>query len=144
VPITATNGQSGGFTVTDIVPLCFNKRRVLYIGDYELRGPADQIEQNTKRYIEKHTGRTLAEDEWIKIALTDKQVKANPRLNRLTISKLDKRNKPAKPYKAIECDSASTSTACCRSRLKSSANAKRNSERPCLPHSASWRSKRPE
>jgi hypothetical protein len=26
-----------------------NKRRVLYVGDHELRGPADQIEANTKR-----------------------------------------------------------------------------------------------
>ena len=56
VPITATNGQSGGFIVNDIVPLLKNQRRVLYIGDYELRGPADQIEANTKRYIEEHTG----------------------------------------------------------------------------------------
>jgi hypothetical protein len=104
VPPTATNGQSGGFIVTDIVPLLLNKRRVLYIGDYELRGPADQIEQNTKRYVEEHTGRTFADDEWIKIALTDKQVKARPTLRRLEISKLDNRYKPAKPYKAIECE----------------------------------------
>ena len=103
-PITATNGQSGGFIVTDIVPLLIGDRRVLYIGDYELRGPADQIEQNTKRYIEEHTGRTFGEGEWTKIALTDKQVKANVRLERLAISKLDKRHKPAKLYEAIECE----------------------------------------
>ena len=47
VPITATNGQSGGFIVTDIVPLLMSAREVLYIGDFELRGPADQIEENT-------------------------------------------------------------------------------------------------
>ena len=103
-PITATNGQSGGFTVTDIVPLLMRDRRVLYIGDYELRGPADQIEQNTKRYIEKHTNRAFDAGEWMKIALTDKQVKASVRLERLAISKLDKRHKPAKRYKAIECE----------------------------------------
>jgi ribonuclease HII len=80
VPITATNGQCGGFIVTDIVPLLQDRRKVLYVGDYELRGPADQIETNTKRYIEEHTGRTFGPDEWIKIALTDEQVKANPRL----------------------------------------------------------------
>jgi hypothetical protein len=103
-PITATNGQCAGFTVTDIVPLLRRKRRVLYIGDYELRGPADQIEQNTKRYIEEHTGRTFGENEWTKIALTEKQVKASKRLERLSITKLDKRYKPARPYEAIECE----------------------------------------
>ena len=77
---------------------------MLYIGDYELRGPADQIEQNTKRYIEEHTGRTFGPDEWTKIALTEKQVKASPRLKRLAITKLDKRYKPAKEYEAIECE----------------------------------------
>lgn len=103
-PITATNGQCGGFIVTDIVPLLRGNRRVLYIGDYELRGPADQIEQNTKRYIEQHTGRKLDPSEWTKIALTDEQVKANPRLKRLAITKLDNRHKPAKEYQAIECE----------------------------------------
>ena len=81
-----------------------NNRRVLYIGDYELRGPADQIEQNTKRYIEEHTGRIFGPDEWTKIALTEKQVKASKRLERLAITKLDKRYKPARPYEAIECE----------------------------------------
>jgi hypothetical protein len=57
VPISATGGQCGGFTVTDIVPLLRDRRHVLYIGDYELQGPADQIEQNTKRYIEEHAQR---------------------------------------------------------------------------------------
>jgi hypothetical protein len=104
VPITATNGQSGGFTVTDIVPLLMQDRRVLYIGDYELRGPADQIEQNTKRYIEEHTGRTFGEREWTKIALTEQQVDTNTRLRRLAITKLDNRYKPAKWYEAIECE----------------------------------------
>lgn len=104
VPITATNGQSGGFIVTDIVPLLRGKRRVLYIGDYELRGPADQIEQNTKRYIEEHAGRIFDDGEWTKIALTEKQVNTTPRLRRLSITKLDNRYKPAKEYEAIECE----------------------------------------
>ena len=103
VPITATNGQSGGFIVTDIVPLLEDDRRVLYIGDYEMRGPADQIEANTRRYIEEHTGREFG-DRWMKIALTDRQVKASSRLKQLSIHKLDKRNKPAKEYEAIECE----------------------------------------
>jgi hypothetical protein len=105
VPFTATNGQCGGFTVTDIVPLLTgNDRKVLYVGDHELRGPADQIEANTRRYIEKHADRTFDDKTWIKIALTEKQVKARPRLKRLTITKLDKRYKPPLAYQAIECE----------------------------------------
>ena len=103
VPITATNGQCGGFIVTDIVPLLKGNRRVRYVGDFELRGPADQIEQNTKRYIEEHTSRVFG-DRWMKIALTEQQVKANKRLERLSITKLDKRYRPAKEYEAIECE----------------------------------------
>jgi hypothetical protein len=39
-PIAATGGQCGGFIVNEIVPLLGGQRRVLYIGDHELRGPA--------------------------------------------------------------------------------------------------------
>jgi hypothetical protein len=104
VPITATNGQSGGFIVNEIVPPLMRKRRVLYIGDFELRGPADQIEQNTRRYVEEHSDRMFGELEWTKIALTEQQVDANARLRRLAISKLDNRYKPARRYEAIECE----------------------------------------
>jgi hypothetical protein len=104
-PITATGGQSGGFIVTDICPpLAKNDRRVLYIGDFELRGPADQIEDNTRRYIEQHTGRVFDNGQWTKIALIKKQLNDSKRLQRLTITKLDKRYKPARRYEAIECE----------------------------------------
>jgi hypothetical protein len=104
-PITATGGQCGGFIVTDIVPLLRGRRKVLYVGDHELRGPADQIESNTRRVIEKHTGRKFVVGvDWIKIALTERQVKASARLQRLSITKLDKRYKPPKEYEAIECE----------------------------------------
>jgi hypothetical protein len=104
-PITSTGGQCGGFIVTDIAPLLVrNDRRVLYVGDCELRGPADQIEANTKRYIEEHTGRKFGPGEWTKIALTEKQVNASVRLRRLAITKLDKRCKPPREYEAIECE----------------------------------------
>ena len=103
-PTTATNGQCGGFPVTDIVPLLMGEREVLYIGDFELRGPADQIEANTRRYIEAHTGRDFSLGGWTKIALTKEQVEARPELRNLAITKLDKRNKPAKEYEAIECE----------------------------------------
>jgi hypothetical protein len=108
VPITATGGQCGGFTVTDIVPLLHDHRHVLYIGDYEQRGPADQIEGNTRRYIEQHAERFFDDRSWRKIALTDEQVnedtETGERLRRLAIEKLDRRYKPARPYQAIECE----------------------------------------
>jgi hypothetical protein len=101
-PITATNGQCGGFLVTDVVPLLRdNDREVLYIGDYELRGPADQIEANTRRYLEQHAGRAIR---WTRIALTQAQVEADPRLLQLVIEKLDHRFKPHRAYKAVECE----------------------------------------
>jgi hypothetical protein len=105
VPITATKGQCGGFLVTDIVPLLAdNDRRVLYIGDFELRGPADQIEANTRRYIEEHAQRKFTEETWTKIALTEAQVAADRALLKLKIDKLDRRYRPPKSYEAVECE----------------------------------------
>ncbi len=143
-PITATNGQSGGFIVTDIAPKLRVKRRVLYIGDYELRGPADQIEANTRRYIEEHTNRVFSDRDWTKIALTAAQVKASPRLKRLTITKLDKRYKPAKEIRrssarlsarAYVRRSGEHSIACCPSRRATLWSASRRSARKSVPRS---------
>jgi hypothetical protein len=104
-PIVATGGQCGGFIVTDIVPLLEdNDRDVLYIGDCEIGGPADQIEANTRRYIEEHAGRTFTTKSWSRVALTREQVNRNPRLRELKIQKLDRRYKPPRPYEAIECE----------------------------------------
>jgi hypothetical protein len=104
-PITATGGQSAGHIVNEIVPLLQgNERKVLYIGDCEERGPGDQIEANTRRYIEEHAGRTFTPDTWIKVALTPEQVARSPRLRRLAIDKVDNRCKPPRPYKAVECE----------------------------------------
>jgi hypothetical protein len=104
-PITATNGQCGGFIVTEIVPLLIgNERPVLYIGDCEVSGPADQIEANTRRTIEEHSGRVFTPETWSRVALTREQVNRNPRLRSLVIDKLDRRYKPPRPYQAIECE----------------------------------------
>jgi hypothetical protein len=104
-PITATNGQSGGFIVTDIAPkLVGNHRKVLYIGDCEVGGPADQIEDNTRRYIEEHSGRVFTPETWSRVALTREQVNRNPRLRNLVIDKIDRRYKPPRHYQAIECE----------------------------------------
>jgi hypothetical protein len=101
-PITATNGQSGGFLVTDVVPkLRGNTRSILYIGDHEVGGPGDQIENNTRRYLERYAERNI---DFTRIALTAEQVAADRRLLGLVIDKIDRRCKPPRPYKAIECE----------------------------------------
>jgi hypothetical protein len=103
-PIAATSGQCGGFLVNEIAPLLAdNDRRVLYVGDHELRGPAEQIEANTRRYLEEHANRVFAAD-WEKIALTEVQVRANPRLRQKVITKIDRRYKPPREYEAVECE----------------------------------------
>lgn len=107
-PIGATNGQCGGFLVTDVVPLLRgNVRRVLYIGDHEIGGPADQIEDNTRRYLEEHVGRRI---NWTRVALTQAQVDADPRLLGLVIEKTDRRSKPPRTYKAVECEAVGQAT----------------------------------
>jgi len=104
-PITATGGQKHGFIVTDIVPLLKgNDRKVLTVCDCEVDGPADQIEGNTRRIIEQHTGRTFTAQTWSRVALTPEQKARNPRLRRLAIDKVDNRNKPPKRYRGIECE----------------------------------------
>jgi hypothetical protein len=108
VPITATGGQSGGFLVKDVVPRllndtgAYNGREILYIGDHEVGGPGDQIEANTNRYLVRHTDQAAVR--WLRIALTQRQVDANKRLLGLVIDKVDNRCKPARPYKAVECE----------------------------------------
>jgi hypothetical protein len=104
IPVTATGGQSAGHIVNEVVPLLRGTRRVLYIGDHELRGPAEQIEENARRLIEEHAERTFGPGEWTKIALTATQVNSSPRLRALAIEKVDRRYKPPKPYEAIECE----------------------------------------
>ena len=104
-PIGATGGQSGSYLVNDVAPLLQgNARPLLYIGDHELRGPADQIEANALYYLEKHADRTFTDDTWSRIALTDEQVAKSKRLQRLVITKFDNRYKPPRQYEAVECE----------------------------------------
>ena len=70
----------------------------------EVSGPADQIEANTRRYIEEHSGRVFTAKTWSRVALTREQVNRNPRLRNLAIDKIDRRYKPPRPYQAIECE----------------------------------------
>ena len=104
-PISGTGGQCGGHLVNKAVPLLVgNERKVLYLGDCEERGPGDQIEANTRHYIEEHAGRTFTAKTWIKVALTPEQVVRNSRLRALTIDKVDNRYRPPRPYRAVECE----------------------------------------
>jgi hypothetical protein len=105
VPIGATGGQSGGFLVNEVAPLLKgNERPVLYIGDHELRGPADQIEANALCYLEDHASRRFNDDTWSRVALTEQQVAKSKRLQRLVITKFDNRCKPPRKYEAVECE----------------------------------------
>lgn len=87
VPITATKGQCGGFLVNKVVPLLRRDRPVLYIDDFELRGPGEQIEDNTRRRLERHLNKEI---KWERIALTKEQVDADPHLQSLVIDKIDR------------------------------------------------------
>lgn len=98
VPIGATNGQSGGFLHTDVAPVLVPDRRVLYLGDWEERGPGEQIETNTRRVLE-----TYAPLRWERLALTGEQFDRYG-LAALAIEKLDARNKPPKRYLAVETE----------------------------------------
>jgi hypothetical protein len=105
VPITATKGQCKGHIVTKVAPLLVDEDRCVgYIGDHELRGPGEQIESHTRRAIEEHALRAFDDTTWERIALTQAQVDANPRLKREVITKTDNRYNPARKYKAVECE----------------------------------------
>ena len=104
-PITATGGQKLGHLVNEIVPMLKdNDRKVGYIGDCEVGGPADQIEAHTRGAIEKYSGRVFTPETWQRIALTRAQVNRSPRLRNLVIDKVDNRYTPPRHYDAIECE----------------------------------------
>lgn len=105
VPLTATKGMCKAHIVTKIAPLLSDgERAVGYIGDHEIRGPGEQIEAHTRRAIEEHADREFDETTWERIALTQAQVDANPRLAAEVIEKIDRRFKPPRPYEAVECE----------------------------------------
>jgi hypothetical protein len=114
VPITATGGQCRAFLINEVAPLLEgNDRRVAYIGDHEVRGPADQIEAHSRQVLEDHAYRVFDDHTWERIALTQAQVNRSPRLRNLAITKYDKRYcrrkdgkriGKGKPYQAIECE----------------------------------------
>jgi hypothetical protein len=94
--ISSTNGQVGGFLRTDIAPQLTPDDTVLYLGDLDLAG--DQIEDNTRRVLERESGGEL---QWERLALTQSQVDDYdlPR-----IIKRDRRYKDGHPHEAIETE----------------------------------------
>ena len=103
-PIAATGGQSGGFIVNEIVPLLAgNERMVLYIGDCEVDGPADQIEAATRRRIEQHTGRTFTAG-----LVAGRAHERASQTQPAPAAARNRQDRPplqaARPYKAIECE----------------------------------------
>ncbi len=100
-PIASTNGQVGGFLVTDIAPLLEDERPVLYLGDHDWQG--HQIEAATQRRLEEHVGEIY---DWERLALTEEQVEEYD-LARLAIRKTDNRYRPPRVHDAIETEALS-------------------------------------
>jgi hypothetical protein len=95
-PVTATNGQVGGFLRTNVVPLLEeNERRVLYVGDLDLAG--EDIEGNTRRVLAQEAG----ERDWTRVALTAEQVGAR---DLPTVEKVDRRFRPPRRHEAVEVE----------------------------------------
>jgi hypothetical protein len=93
-PVTATNGQVGGFLHTNVVPvLRGNDRPVLYVGDLDLSG--GQIEQNTRRVLVRQAG----ERSWRRVALTSDQAEGLP-----VVEKVDRRYRPPRLHRAVEVE----------------------------------------
>ncbi len=100
-PITSTNGQVGGFLVTEVAPLLEGGRRMLYLGDHDWQG--HQIEAATRRRLEENVGEIYG---WERLALTEEQVE-NHDLARLAIRKIDNRYNPPRVHDAIETEALS-------------------------------------
>jgi hypothetical protein len=99
-PVTATNGQVGGFLHTNVAPLLDgHERRVIYIGDLELAG--GDIEGNTRRVLARATARVF-DDRWARVALTEDQARDLPR-----VQKTDRRFtcEGGRSHEAVEVES---------------------------------------
>jgi hypothetical protein len=96
--IAATNGQTRGFLHTEILPILRPGQRILYLGDFDLSG--DQIEQNTRRVLEREMGELA----WERLALTQEQV---GEYDLPVIEKRDRRYSDGRPHLAVETEALS-------------------------------------
>jgi hypothetical protein len=95
--LAPTNGQAGGFLRTDVAPIIMrNERQVLYLGDLDVSGA--QIEENTRRVLEREAGRAIT---WHRVAISAEQV-AERGLE--PIVKHDRRYRPAREHEAWETE----------------------------------------
>jgi hypothetical protein len=96
--IASTNGQVRGFLHTRIAPELRAGDTVLYLGDYDLCG--DQIEQNTRRVLEREIGGPL---KWERLAITREQIDEHGLRDQI-ITKQDRRYKGGRPHEAVETE----------------------------------------
>ena len=109
-PVAATNGQAGGFLVTNIAPLLANDAtRALYVGDFDLSG--GQIEDNTRRVLERHTGRSFDDDTWERVAVTAAQAIGLRAQGMTPIVKDDERYRPPHQHEAYEVEALTQAVA---------------------------------
>jgi hypothetical protein len=102
-PVTATNGQVGGFLHTNVAPvLSGNDRPVLYVGDLDKQG--GDIEANTCRVLVQATEREI---EWRRVALTAEQAAEH---DLPAIPKVDRRHRPPRIGEATEVEALGQGT----------------------------------
>jgi hypothetical protein len=108
VTVVPTGGQCNGFLRTQVADYVRDEdTRVLYAGDHDLAG--NHIEENTKRVLERETGRTFDEDTWERLLLTDEQCEEMRRNGIKPIQKKDNRFKDGRPHEAYEAESITQS-----------------------------------
>ena len=121
-PITFTSGQVRAHLINEVAPRLQVDQQVMYLGHADLSG--GQIEDHTQRAPDQHAplwAMSLCQSQrrvsrsrrrtgtphatlWERLALTQAQVDADERLQRLVIVKTDKRYRPARQFEAVELE----------------------------------------
>jgi hypothetical protein len=99
VATAATNGQAGGFLVTEIAPKLIADTIVLYVGDLDLAG--NSIEANTRERLSAHAEREVP---WIRVAVTERQGELLRDAGAEPIRKTDRRYTDGRPHEAFEAE----------------------------------------
>jgi hypothetical protein len=103
VTVAPCGGQCLGFLVNDVAPYLENpETRVLYVGDLDLAG--GDIEGNTRRVLEQHTGQLFDKDTWERVLLPEAQAEDLRRRGVEPVRKKDKRFKGGRPHDAYEAE----------------------------------------
>lgn len=114
-PIAHTSGQARRHLINRVAPNLSGSQRVLYLGDLDLSG--GQIEEHTRKTLIEHSffgqassvlvrrqWEQMIRSNWERLALTEAQVNADPRLRGLIIRKVDRRFKPPRSFDAVELE----------------------------------------